>query len=93
MEYVLGQRIRRRGERVYRPRHTYLSLSEEECRPFLVVKSAIQEHTLAAQSPDGTQEEAGLPRSRRVSTHPLPPPHSKCTNDPAAPHYEREDIR
>ncbi|CAL8387485.1 unnamed protein product [Boreogadus saida] len=33
MEYVLGQRIRRRGERVYRPRHTYLSLSEEECRP------------------------------------------------------------
>ena len=32
MEYVLGPRIRRRGERVYRPRHTYLSLSEEECR-------------------------------------------------------------
>ena len=32
MEYVLGQRIRRQRERVYRPRHTYLSLSEEECR-------------------------------------------------------------
>ncbi|CAL8349437.1 unnamed protein product [Boreogadus saida] len=35
MEYVLGQRIRRRAERVYRPRHTYLSLSEEECRPMI----------------------------------------------------------
>lgn len=32
MEYVLVQRIRRRRERVYRPRQTYLSLSEEECR-------------------------------------------------------------
>lgn len=31
MEYVLGQRIRRRRERVYRPRLTYLSFSEEEC--------------------------------------------------------------
>ncbi|CAL8405592.1 unnamed protein product [Arctogadus glacialis] len=76
---------------------------------FLVVKSAIQEHAIAAQSPRGeecypgararglvarwNQEEAGLHRSRRVSTHPLPPPHSKCTNDPAAPHYEHEDIR
>ena len=32
MEYVLGQRIRGGRERVYWPRQTYLSLSEEECR-------------------------------------------------------------
>ncbi|CAM4653813.1 unnamed protein product [Leuciscus chuanchicus] len=32
MKYVLGQRIRRGRERVYQPRQTYLSLSEEECR-------------------------------------------------------------
>ena len=32
MEYVLGQQIRCERERVYRPRQTYLSLSEEECR-------------------------------------------------------------
>ncbi|XP_039670590.1 uncharacterized protein LOC120567688 [Perca fluviatilis] len=32
MEYVLGQRIRRKRERLYRPRQTYFSLSEEECR-------------------------------------------------------------
>ena len=32
MEYVLGQRIRHGRQRVYRPRQTYLSLSEEECR-------------------------------------------------------------
>ncbi|KAK0142399.1 hypothetical protein N1851_019843 [Merluccius polli] len=67
------------------------------CRPFgalvfLVVKSAIQEHALAAQSPEG-------PRKRLVSLDPdqfqltpFSPPHSTCTNDPAAPHYEHEDI-
>ncbi|CAL8397339.1 unnamed protein product [Boreogadus saida] len=79
------------GSTVYR--QTEVRLPSVRPLAFLVVRSAIQEHVLAAQSPDGTQEEAGLPRSRRVSTHPLPPPHSKCTNDPAVPHYERKDIR
>ncbi|CAL8342288.1 unnamed protein product [Arctogadus glacialis] len=90
-------------------RQTEVRLPSVRPLAFLVVKSAIQEHAIAAQSPRGeecypgararglvarwNQEEAGLHRSRRVSTHPLPPPHSKCTNDPAAPHYEHEDIR
>jgi hypothetical protein len=30
---------------------------------------------------------------RQFRLTPSPLPHSKCTNDPAAPHYEHEDIR
>ncbi|ROI73784.1 hypothetical protein DPX16_22895 [Anabarilius grahami] len=50
MEYVLGQRIRRRRERVYRPRQTYLSLSEEECiRKLRLTRQAVTDicHLLA----------------------------------------------
>ncbi|CAL8339438.1 unnamed protein product [Boreogadus saida] len=36
-------------------------------------------------------EMACLERKFRLT--PFPPPHSKCTNDPAAPHYEHKDIR
>ncbi len=50
MEYVLGQRIRHRRERVYRPRQTYLSLSEEECiRKLRLTRQAVTDicHLLA----------------------------------------------
>ncbi|ROL44866.1 putative nuclease HARBI1 [Anabarilius grahami] len=50
MEYVLGQRIRCRRERVYRPRQTYLSLSEEECiRKLRLTRQAVTDicHLLA----------------------------------------------
>ncbi|ROI64857.1 hypothetical protein DPX16_3404 [Anabarilius grahami] len=50
MEYVLGQRIRRRRERVYRSRQTYISLSEEECiRKLRLTRQAVTDicHLLA----------------------------------------------
>ena len=102
------------------------------CRPFgalvFLVVSAIQEHALAAQSPEGPRKrlvsldpdevrEAGSnpptrqhrrsspiykggvpplqrpPCIRQFQLTPFSPPHSTCTNDSAAPHYEHEDIR
>ena len=119
------------GSTVYRQTEVRLPSVRSTSVPRVV--SAIQEHALAAQSPEGPRKrlvsldpdevrEAGSnpPTRQHRRSSPIykgaelckggvpplqrppcirqfqltpPPPHSTCTNDSAAPHYEHEDIR